>query len=572
MRLLEKFGSNKVLNFCLALSTLAAIASLVESFVLNSAQNELMQRQVEAVNETKMVNEALRQIGEANLAAMDAIVDASSGTIDPELTKIVDEFKQFWSQSQPQIQTMFEHQGQTKEAGEVTAAIDGLLAGIDQLWTAVPKRALTDSLSAKLDDAIDGDAGIAGTLFGALRQTYEQRLKEVQDEMSASGQENLMIQVVLCMLVIFFQLALSAPVNFMAGKRLNQSLNEIRDSVDSVRNTSQELSKYGGELAAASVEQNASVTQTVAAMTEIQSVIRRNSESLAASRQQSHDANTRASEGSAKVQSLAESMRQISESRSDLAKIVNSIEEIRAKTNQINNIVFKTQILSFNASIEAAKAGAHGKGFAVVATEVGRLADMSGSAATQIESIIRSSLNLVTSTVQSITDKITEASKSTEDAKLSFDAISQDVQKVFESIDDMSVGVNEQSAGVDQCVAGMQQLSVVATKNSEVATKITSNVETLERQSGMMETRATGAVALVNGQNASQVTKVAGETSKQYSQSKAQVLTESALIVPMPKASDSVASDDARLVGRLVQKSKRAQASPSGNKKDRKSA
>ncbi|RYZ87541.1 MAG: hypothetical protein EOP04_11470 [Proteobacteria bacterium] len=47
----------------------------------------------------------------------------------------------------------------------------------------------------------------------------------------------------------------------------------------------------------------------------------------------------------------------------------------------INEIVFKTQLLSINASIEA---GQHGKGFAVPAGEVGNLAQMSGNAAKEI--------------------------------------------------------------------------------------------------------------------------------------------------------------------------------------------
>jgi len=40
----------------------------------------------------------------------------------------------------------------------------------------------------------------------------------------------------------------------------------------------------------------------------------------------------------------------------------------------MNDIVFQTKLLSFNASVEAARAGIHGKGFAVVADEVGNLA------------------------------------------------------------------------------------------------------------------------------------------------------------------------------------------------------
>ena len=50
--------------------------------------------------------------------------------------------------------------------------------------------------------------------------------------------------------------------------------------------------------------------------------------------------------------------------------------------------MFKTQLLSFNASIEAARAGQHGRGFAVVAEEVGHLAQTSGKAAEEIRNLL----------------------------------------------------------------------------------------------------------------------------------------------------------------------------------------
>ncbi len=68
--------------------------------------------------------------------------------------------------------------------------------------------------------------------------------------------------------------------------------------------------------------------------------------------------------------------------------LVVSSKKIGAVVGLIDGIAFQTQILSLNAAIEAASAGAYGAGFAVVAQEVGRLAQASAVAATDTGALI----------------------------------------------------------------------------------------------------------------------------------------------------------------------------------------
>ena len=62
---------------------------------------------------------------------------------------------------------------------------------------------------------------------------------------------------------------------------------------------------------------------------------------------------------------------------------------IRKAVSQIIGIAEKTHMLSLNASIEAAKAGAAGKGFSVVAQEIRKLADLTRTVSDNVSAVIK---------------------------------------------------------------------------------------------------------------------------------------------------------------------------------------
>lgn len=72
--------------------------------------------------------------------------------------------------------------------------------------------------------------------------------------------------------------------------------------------------------------------------------------------------------------------------------------------NKINGNASRSNILALNASIEAARSGEYGRGFAVVATEMGKLANDSGSSATEIKATLNTIMEHLVSIVSSIKD------------------------------------------------------------------------------------------------------------------------------------------------------------------------
>ena len=95
----------------------------------------------------------------------------------------------------------------------------------------------------------------------------------------------------------------------------------------------------------------------------------------------------------------------------DLMDIMRVIRDIEGKTRMINDIVFQTWLLSFMLRVEAARAGEQGKGFAVVAEEVGNLAQMSGSSARDIQTMLDSSVHLVEKIVKNASENMIKVSQ-----------------------------------------------------------------------------------------------------------------------------------------------------------------
>ena len=88
------------------------------------------------------------------------------------------------------------------------------------------------------------------------------------------------------------------------------------------------------------------------------------------------------------VQRLVEFRGFVGESSEQVRSLVTVTRRITDFIGLIRDIADQTNLLALNAAIEAARAGKQGRGFAVVAHEVRRLADQSGTAASEVGSLV----------------------------------------------------------------------------------------------------------------------------------------------------------------------------------------
>lgn len=94
-------------------------------------------------------------------------------------------------------------------------------------------------------------------------------------------------------------------------------------------------------------------------------------------------------DGASEVKITLDSMKETVSAAGEAAEILlGKISSVNVILKEINKITMRTNMLSINASIEAAQAGIHGKGFAVVASEIKSLADESSESAKGIQQII----------------------------------------------------------------------------------------------------------------------------------------------------------------------------------------
>lgn len=120
------------------------------------------------------------------------------------------------------------------------------------------------------------------------------------------------------------------------------------------------------------------------------------------------------------------------------AKVGESIGELRKKSEMINEFVHiiteissQTNLLSLNASIEAARAGSAGRGFAVVAEEIRKLADDSARAASEISNNVKH--------ISSQTNNSVESAKQAEEMVILQTEAVEEVIAVFDNMNERMI-------------------------------------------------------------------------------------------------------------------------------------
>jgi nucleoside-triphosphatase THEP1 len=280
---------------------------------------------------------------------------------------------------------------------------------------------------------------------------------------------------------------------------IGEAITALGISASEVNTSAQKMSVYAEDLAQSATQQAAAVQESVASMTQMSSMIAQTSDSSNESLANARRMADRTQDGNRIMERLTVSTEAINQANSQLREMVDIIAEISGKTSVINDIVFKTQLLSFNASIEAARAGQHGRGFAVVAEEFGSLAEISGKAAKEIQSLLETSKKHVTELVEMTHQRVSDGLAVSKEALAIFNEISRDTNQITKQIQRISEATREQTIGVQQTSTAMNQMDQAAQRNSLLAGDTLRSASGLSEQSQKLASIMRGLLTLTSG-------------------------------------------------------------------------
>ena len=174
------------------------------------------------------------------------------------------------------------------------------------------------------------------------------------------------------------------------------------------------------------------------------------------------------------IQSLRKINDEVEQSIADITRQTNqtneSAQKIREATAIITSIADETNLLSLNASIEAARAGDAGKGFAVVASQIQKLAEQSNTSSGTIEEItgeLISDSGIAVETMLRVKEIVDTQSRNMEETEHIVNEVMGGIRTSLGSIDSIEKGAVRLETSRNEIIQTVGDLSRIAAENAE---------------------------------------------------------------------------------------------------------
>lgn len=249
------------------------------------------------------------------------------------------------------------------------------------------------------------------------------------------------------------------------NQQMSLALGEVEIASVQVYEGANHLANAAQDLAEGATEQAATVEEMQATINTLNEGIHSTSDQLDEAYRQAQRYAQVAENSRADMENLMGAMEKISDASEKIGNIIGEIEDIASQTN----------LLSLNASIEAARAGDAGRGFAVVADQIRTLAEQSAKSAVDSRQLIEASLA-----------EVANGNKVAVNASESLQEVVAGVHSLAESAKEMKEISAGQAITMEQADSGINRIAEVVETNSATAQEASATSQELTAQADSM--------------------------------------------------------------------------------------
>lgn len=333
-----------------------------------------------------------------------------------------------------------------------------------------------------LGTSLVGDARRRAQESRELNDRNQQAILRLLDEMGDLAEGDLTVEATVTEDITG---AIADSVNY-AVEALRGLVTTINETSEKVASSTEETRAVATELEGASELQTEQISGATARIGEMNVAVQQMADSARESAEVAQRSVELATNGAAAVRRTTDSMDtirgQIQETSKRIKRLGESSQQISEIVELIEDIADQTNILALNAAMQAAMAGEAGRGFAVVADEVQRLAERSGNATKQIDTLVRtiqSDTNEAVSSMESSTAGVVAGAKLAEDAGealMEIENVSNYIADVTRRISNLAGDQSSEATKINDTMAMIQEITQ---QTSSGTAQTTHSVESL---------------------------------------------------------------------------------------------